>query len=388
MKKTFRNNKPNKQGDLPERIENSKLGAILIIFSDLFFSLVRSFTSKKKTGHLVIIALHRIGDSVFTIPAIKKIFKYYKNYNKVIISYSESKNIYKLVFTEKIITLDRTDFKYGGRIASSLAAKTLKETNPEIIFDLTGAVTSATLIFKSNADRIIGMNDRIFQKVYDRFIRKRTLPHLIDKYLDVAALEIPFNRSYETYSFNNNINKGERILIHPFAGWKAKEWNIRKFVQLGEALKNKFDIVFLSKPGLIPPDIQSELKILNIRIIITQTVEELINELKNSALIISNDSGPLYIANLLGKPTFTIYGPTNPEYSLPFGKNHDYIQKIIECSPEKDRQYCFTDAGRKGCPSFECMNQLTVEEVLQKLNEFFNKIEITSTEKITNAKSK
>ena len=104
-------------------------------------------------------------------------------------------------------------------------------------------------------------------------------------------------------------------------------------------------------------------------------------------LIISNDSGPLYLANLLGKPTFTIYGPTNPEYSIPFGKNHDYIQKKIECSPEKNKQYCFTNAGRKGCPSFECMNKLTIDEVLKKLNEFLSRIEMYPTEKITNDKS-
>ncbi len=387
MKKVIKNNKLNSNGDLPERIENSRFGFILNIFSDLFFSFVRSFTSKGKTGNLVVIALHRIGDSVFTIRAIKEIFKYYKNYNKIIISYSESGNIYKLVFTGKIITLDRTDFKFGGRIASSFATKILKETNPEIIFDLTGTVTSATLIFRSHADRIIGMNDRIFKKVYNQFVRKRTIPHLIDKYLDVAALEIPFKRSNETYSFSTVINKGERILIHPFAGWKAKEWNIRKFVHLGEILKNKFDIAFLSKPGLIPPDIQNKLKTSNIPIIITQTVDELIYELKNCALIISNDSGPLYLANLLGKPTFTIYGPTNPEYSIPFGKNHDYIQKKIECSPEKNKQYCFTNAGRKGCPSFECMNKLTIDEVLKKLNEFLSRIEMYPTEKITNDKS-
>ena len=217
MKKVIKNNKLNSNGDLPERIENSRFGFILNIFSDLFFSFVRSFTSKGKTGNLVVIALHRIGDSVFTIRAIKEIFKYYKNYNKIIISYSESGNIYKLVFTGKIITLDRTDFKFGGLIASSFATKILKETNPEIIFDLTGTVTSATLIFRSHADRIIGMNDRIFKKVYNQFVRKRTIPHLIDKYLDVAALEIPFKVSNETYSFSTVINKGERILIHPFA---------------------------------------------------------------------------------------------------------------------------------------------------------------------------
>jgi heptosyltransferase-2 len=93
----------------------------------------------------------------------------------------------------------------------------------------------------------------------------------------------------------------------------------------------------------------------------------------NNDLIVSNDTRIIYIASLLGKPTFTIYGPTNPEYSLPFGKYHRFIQKKIVCSPKPGEQYCYLEAGKK-CPSFECMNQLTVEEVYEKLSNFIFEI--------------
>jgi heptosyltransferase-2 len=81
--------------------------------------------------------------------------------------------------------------------------------------------------------------------------------------------------------------------------------------------------------------------------------------------MISNDSGPLYIASLMGKPTFTIYGPTNPLFHLPLGSKHNYIRHLISCSPAETEKYCFTNAGRDGCPSFECMNQLKVDEVYE-----------------------
>ncbi len=378
------------KGDLPARIENSRLGRILILFFDLFFLLLRKSINlfRKKEGNLIIISLRRLGDTVFTIPAVGKILEHYNNYNKIIFCFPESETIYKLVFNEKIITLNKNDFNFGNRIASSGIRKILKENSPEIIYDLTGDITSASIIFNSTALEIIGMNDRIFKNIYNRYTPKRKVPHLIDTYLDIVKLAFPVERSNELYRFNYKGNKKGKILIHPFAGWKAKEWNFGKFIKLGGVLSNNYEVAFIAKKDMISNMTQDELKELNIRVITTKTVEDLINELKKCSVIISNDSGPVYIASLLGVPTFSIYGPTNPAYSVPFGEHHEYIQKIIECSPEENKQYCFTDAGRNGCPSFECMNLLTVEEVLQKLNPFLNRIDLRPKAEVADDKNR
>ncbi len=76
---------------------------------------------------------------------------------------------------------------------------------------------------------------------------------------------------------------------------------------------------------------------------------------------------------MLGNPTVTIYGPTNPDYSFPFGDNHKYINKTIHCSPEKNKQYCNTHAGLVGCPAFKCMELLDVDEVYNRLLPFVQK---------------
>jgi len=106
-------------------------------------------------------------------------------------------------------------------------------------------------------------------------------------------------------------------------------------------------------------------------------VENLIEHINSCSIFIGNDSGPIYIASLLGKPTITIYGPTNPEYSRPIGEHHHVIANTIKCSPEKNKQYCFTTAGMFGCPSFECMNLLNVDEVYNNvaplIKEYCNK---------------
>jgi ADP-heptose:LPS heptosyltransferase len=112
----------------------------------------------------------------------------------------------------------------------------------------------------------------------------------------------------------------------------------------------------------------SEIKSLELEIQITNNVDELIEKTKHACLFISNDSGPCYIANILGKPTFTIYGPTNPNFSLPFGENHKYYKKELSCSA-KEEKVCFTLGGIY-CPSYECLNLITVDEVEYSINSF------------------
>jgi ADP-heptose:LPS heptosyltransferase len=77
----------------------------------------------------------------------------------------------------------------------------------------------------------------------------------------------------------------------------------------------------------------------------------------------------------LGKATFTIYGPSNPPFTLPNGSTHGYYQKKLKCSPIATENLCFTDGGRYGCPSFECMNGLSVDEVLNSIKFFIDDLE-------------
>ncbi len=217
------------------------------------------------------------------------------------------------------------------------------------------------------------MNERIFEKLYTDYIRRRKIPHLIDTYLDVVGLITNFERTEDTYQYNTFVDGKGKILIHPFSVNKAKEWNLKKFISLAEKLSEEYDVELISPDNSLPIDIKEYIARERIPVSITKTMDELISKTKECSVFISNDTGPLYIANLLGKPTFTIYGPTNPEFSLPFGKYHHFIQKKIECSPEPGHQYCFTLAGIY-CPVYECMNQLSVEEVYNEVTKFLTNI--------------
>ena len=354
---------------------NNFIDNILKIFSSIFFFSARKiFSSKSQSSIIVVISLHKLGDTVFTIPAIKLLLNKYGN--KIIIyCFPESKNIYEIVLHDvKYKIVNKKEFKLSSRIASFKARKLLKELNPETIVDLTGSITTASLIFNAKAKRIIGFNISYFQKIYTDFTIKRNLPHLIDMYVDVVRQLFPIKDKDFDREYPVQFDGKAPIVIYPYAGWSAKEWDLEKYIELGKVLNKNYTCLFINN-NLLTKDVSMKLKENNISILQSRTIDDLISILKNCSLIISNDSGPIYIANILNKPTFTIYGPTNPLYSLPYGKYHGMIQKEIKCSPEPNKQYCYTNGGLY-CPAFECMNQLSFEEVKNSILKFIDEIGI------------
>lgn len=331
----------------------------------LFFYVIRKNNRlfSLKDGNVVIIALHRLGDTIFTIPAIKEINKHYGR-KIIIVCFPTSIDIYNLVFTDiEYCTIERKDFFFQERIAKKNAKQKLRSLKPYIIFDLTGSMMSASLIFNMKAREIIGINGEQFRTIYDRFIKFRKNPQLVDAYLDAISPVIQLPNRNDLKKQMMVLNPNGKILIHPFAGWKAKEWNFNKYYKLAIYLSRFYKAALVVPNNNISNDITDELFLSSAELIQTESVEDLIEHIKSCSMFIGNDSGPLYIASLLGKPTVSIYGPTNYEFSGPFGESHEIITHTLKCSPKKNKQYCFTTAGMFGCPSFECMNLLEFDEI-------------------------
>ena len=358
------------------------LNWLLIKFFDLGCLITRRMYSNKKecTKTIAIISLHRLGDTVFTIPAIREIFNHYTDYKIFIFCFTESMSIYEIEFKDHLIkTISKNEFKVGRRIASFKSRQFMNEIQPEIIFDMTGTFASATLLFNSAATKTIGMNIRYFKNLYTNYIPIRVIPHFMDIYMDVVRQVISIDSIEKRYEFKATTNGNSKLLIHPFAIRKSKEWKLNRFIRIAIILNKNYDVEFISPPGFLGDFEIEEIQNLEIPLTITETVEDMIQKIKECSLFISNDSGPVYIASLLGKPTFTIYGPTNPEYSLPFGKNHHFIWKKLNCSAENDK-FCFT-LGGINCPAFECMNLLTEKDVLESLDSFLEELEIDKLSK-------
>jgi len=56
------------------------------------------------------------------------------------------------------------------------------------------------------------------------------------------------------------------------------------------------------------------------------TLAEMIEWLRLSALVITNDTGPLHIAAALKKPIVALFGPTDPRRTGPYGQ----LDQVLE----------------------------------------------------------
>lgn len=325
-----------------------------------------------KSDKTLVILLHKIGDTIFTIPAVLSLNKEINN-KVIILCFQHSEQLYKLFLPNvTCITVSQDDFYFNRRVAKNNLRKNINSVHINSIFDLTGECNSASIIFNSKANQIAGFNKDIFKGIYESFSKIDTEKHLILRYLNFV--EIFFNKKISlTHIFQRKKKENiENIFIHPFAGWKSKEWGFKKFIAIGLFLSIEYKVSFIIPTEGDYIEYLEILKQNNITYFLSDSIPVLIDLLKQCDLFIGNDSGPLYMANILGCATFTVYGPTNPGYSRPFGKSHSYISKKLKCSADYNSQMCFTNGGRDGCPSYECMNLILVNEVQSKLISFIN----------------
>ena len=79
-----------------------------------------------------------------------------------------------------------------------------------------------------------------------------------------------------------------------------------------------------------------------------------IDELSECRLLLTNDTGMMHLASLLGVPVVAIFGSTDPSLTGPLGQGHSILRHQVECSP------CFL----RECPiDFRCMKAVSVDEV-------------------------
>ena len=88
------------------------------------------------------------------------------------------------------------------------------------------------------------------------------------------------------------------------------------------------------------------------------SMTELIEALRVCHVLLTNDTGTMHLAAMLGLPTVSIFGSTEPLLTRPLGPNHAILRHHVECSP------CFL----RECPlDFRCMLSVAPQEAVTAL---------------------
>ena len=138
----------------------------------------------------------------------------------------------------------------------------------------------------------------------------------------------------------------------------AKRWLPERFAEVASAVAGARPVQWLlfgtAADGAAGAQIEEQLGDRCVNRIGKTTLDELAAELRECRLLLTNDTGTMHLAALLGVPVVAVFGSTEHRLTGPLGDGHRIIRHHVECSP------CFL----RECPiDFRCMKAVTTDEV-------------------------
>ena len=211
-----------------------------------------------------------------------------------------------------------------------------------------------------------------------RRLDKERLPQLAERYAALAlpkgeALELPLPGPFLRVDEQARRATLERLgldrgrpaaVLCPGAEYgPAKRWPARYFAELAQGFAARGCAVWLvgsANDREIGAEIERAATGVCRNLCGETTLDEAIDLLASSAVVVSNDSGLMHIAAALGRPLVALYGSSSPAYTPPLSRSAQVLKLDLPCSP------CF----QRVCPlgHFNCMMQLFPDRVLSAVD--------------------
>jgi heptosyltransferase-2 len=271
----------------------------------------------------------------------------------------------------EVIRFERRRFARGWRDPKAAAglfrfARDLRRGEFDLVIDLQGLLRSGWMTMRTHAPVRVGFcSARELAHLFytHRIPAGAADQHAIDRYMHICEA---LSCGREPVQFNFHVSDADRShveslvqLRRPFAvllpgtNWATKRWPIEYFTALVGPLRERFGLESVVCGG--GDAVELARSIIGAQDLTGRTnLRELVALLQRADLVIANDSGPMHIAAALGRPLVTMFGPTNPMRTGPYGRLDSVVRIDIECSP------CYS----RRCSHQSCLRWLRVNDVL------------------------
>ena len=141
---------------------------------------------------------------------------------------------------------------------------------------------------------------------------------------------------------------------------QAKRWPLENFADVANRLSAKWPQIewaLLGAPKEAPMGerLSASLNGRHQNLVGKTSLTELIQQLTQCRLLVTNDTGTMHLAAAIGVPTVSIFGSTEPILTGPLGSKHVIVRNHVACSP------CF----KRECPfgHYDCMTGVSADRV-------------------------
>jgi heptosyltransferase-2 len=326
---------------------------------------------------ILIIQTAFIGDIALSIFFANELKQYFPDCKINFISTEIGCEILKCFkFIDKPIIFSKYN-KHKGLKGINKLAKELNDTKYDYIFSLHRSFRTAILVSKIKAKQKVGFDKNSLSFLLDKKIKYDRFIHEVERNRQCLSVFPVFNekidylkyveKNISDFNFITNVidtNFQKPVLIAPSSVWETKKWDKNYFVELTNKLKQNGEDIYLiggKEDKEVCNYIAEKSGVHNLS---GQTsIPQILELIRNSKLVITNDSAPTHFASLFNIPTITIYGPTSPIFGFyPLAEKSVFIEdKSLFCHP------CSIHGG-KICPrkTMQCMKNITPEIVYNK----------------------
>ena len=335
---------------------------------------------------ILIINVNWLGDVLFSTPIFKALKKKYPNSYIACMIPARCKEILEgnPNLDEIILFDERAEQK--SIFAKLRFISQLKKKGFDTAFLLHRSFTKGLIVYLSGIPERVGY----FTKKRNFLLTKSIIPpdkdkvHRLEYYLNLIesqginvedkSCEIFISETDKDYIKNlligNGISNNDFVVaINPGGNWSLKRWPKEHFGELADKLVSDLDakiiITGAKKDIRLAEEISNLMKAKPIIFCGRTTLKQLAALFKKVNLVISADSAPMHIANVVGAKLLALFGPTSPGITGPYNKENCIILKSeVDCKIP-----CYI----LDCKNNICMKNIKPQTVLDKIKEFINR---------------
>jgi heptosyltransferase II len=322
-------------------------------------------TRALKPFRILIRGSNWLGDSIISMPAVRAIKAGRPDAHITIAAPEKIALVWKLVpEVDEVISLtSRSLFS---------AVRLIRQKMPfDIAILFPNSLRAALEVWRAGVSRRVGYRGHYRRWLLNQVIPERSrlgpVAHQRVHYLQITRevggpSEPPAGGMFLPRAKSNGATT--KIGLCPGAEYGlAKRWFPERFAEVAVAVSAQRPVewILFGTPGDagIGARIEASVGTNCVNRIGKTTINELIAELSECALLLTNDTGTMHLATILGVPVVAVFGSTEPRLTGPLGNTGHVIRHQVECSP------CFL----RECPiDFRCMKAVTVQEVVQTVS--------------------
>lgn len=341
-----------------------------------------------KPFRMLIRSSNWLGDAVMTVPALLAIKRGRPDAHITVLTPSKLADVYRQIpEVDEIIAVDGPAGtglmrKLRGIFHVFTVARAVKRGAPfEAAILFPNSVRTAIEVWLAGIPRRVGYpghspRSKLLNQVFREKPRKKkngpapAPVHQVNHYLRLAKFigaDVKLDQEVVELAPPLPVESGRspvRIAVCPGAEYgPAKRWLPERFAEVmcaaAKVHEIEWHLVGTAKDRPVAEEIERHASLQGVRNSCGKTsLQELIELLKTCRALVTNDTGTMHLAALLGLRTVSIFGSTEPVLTGPLGRGHVVIRRQVECSP------CFL----RECPiDFRCMKSVESAEVTNAL---------------------